>query len=57
MQIGVENPLAGAQGRVALLRSLGASLGSNQGIFGESERLGNIVGKSNNPNPPYLYNE
>lgn len=42
-QVSAGNPLAGLEGRVALLQSLGAALASRPGLFGEDGRIGNLV--------------
>jgi hypothetical protein len=42
-QVGPDNPLAGAEGRAALLRRLGEAIAKRPDIFGPRPRLGNLV--------------
>ncbi len=42
-QVGADNPLAGLDGRVALLQSLGQALATQPELFGEEGRIGNLV--------------
>ncbi|MCM0021228.1 MAG: URC4/urg3 family protein, partial [Tagaea sp.] len=42
-QVGPGNPLAGADGRAALLRRLGETIATRRDIFGPKPRLGNLV--------------
>jgi hypothetical protein len=42
-QVGPANPLAGAEGRAALLRRLGETIAERPDVFGPKPRLGNLV--------------
>jgi hypothetical protein len=43
LQVGPENPLAGAPGRAALLRNLGAALRRRPDLFGTEARIGGLL--------------
>lgn len=42
-QVGDDNPLVGVEGRVHVLRALGATLARRPDVFGREARLGNLV--------------
>ena len=46
LQVSAENPIAGLEGRAALLVQLGHALEGNKQIFGETARPGNMIGIS-----------